>query len=34
MPEEVLAMLFSHLDPVYEIHCALLKEIEQRMAIW
>merc|ERR1719211_495813 len=32
MPEELLSLLFSHLDPIYELHCSFLKDIEQRMA--
>jgi hypothetical protein len=34
MPEELLSLLFSQLDPIYEVHCGLLKEIEHRMATW
>ena len=34
LPEEALALLFMHLDPIYEKHCALLKDIENRMAVW
>ena len=34
MPEEVLTLLFSHVDPIYEAHCRLLKEIENNMASW
>jgi len=34
MPEETLTMLFSHIDPLYELHAAFLKDIEQRMATW
>jgi len=34
MPEELLSLLFSHLDPIYELHCSFLKDIEQRMATW
>ena len=34
LPEEMLSLLFLHLDPIYEVHCGLLKEIEQRMAAW
>ena len=34
LAEEPLLLLFSHLDPIYEVHCSLLREIEQRMAAW
>ncbi|XP_071743916.1 FERM, ARHGEF and pleckstrin domain-containing protein 1 isoform X4 [Lepeophtheirus salmonis] len=34
VPEEIVSLLFSHLDPIYELHCNLLKDIEQRMATW
>lgn len=30
MPEETLTLLFSHIDPLYELHAAFLKDIEQR----
>ena len=34
MPEEVLTLLFNHIDPLYEHHTLLLKDIEHRMAAW
>jgi len=34
MPEEVLALLFNHIDPIYEHHSVLLKDIEHRLAAW
>ena len=34
MPEDLLTLLFSHIDPIYELHCSFLKDIEQRMATW
>jgi len=34
MPDELLALLFAHIDPIYELHCQFLKDIEQRMAAW
>ena len=34
MPEETLTLLFSHIDPLYELHAAFLKDIEGRMATW
>ena len=34
MPEDTLTLLFSHIDPLYELHAAFLKDIEQRMATW
>ena len=32
MPEETLTLLFSHIDPLYELHAAFLKDTEQRVA--
>merc|ERR1719435_144608 len=29
MPEETLTLLFSHIDPLYELHAAFLKDINQ-----
>jgi len=34
MPEDTLTLLFSHIDPLYELHAAFLKDVEQRMATW
>ena len=34
MPDDLLSLLFSQLDPIYELHSLLLKDIEQRMATW
>ncbi len=34
LAEEPLLSLFSHLDPIYEVHCTLLRELEHRMATW
>ena len=34
LSEEPILILFSHLDPIYEVHCSLLRELEQRMATW
>ncbi len=34
LAEEPLLLLFSHLDPIYEVHSSLLRELEQRMAAW
>jgi hypothetical protein len=34
MPEETVSLLFSHIDPLYELHAAFLKDIEQRMLSW
>ena len=34
LPEDLLSLLFSHLDPIYELHCSFLRDIEQRMATW
>jgi len=34
MPEDTLALLFSHIDPIFEIHTSFLADIEQRMSTW
>ncbi len=34
MPEEVLLLLFNHVDPIYEQHSLVLKELEHRLAAW
>ena len=34
MPENLMDLLYSTLDPIYEFHCSFLKEIEQRLAMW
>jgi len=34
LPEPLDHLLFAVLDPIYEFHCAFLKEIEQRLAMW
>nr|XP_015216627.1 PREDICTED: FERM, RhoGEF and pleckstrin domain-containing protein 2 isoform X1 [Lepisosteus oculatus]XP_015216628.1 PREDICTED: FERM, RhoGEF and pleckstrin domain-containing protein 2 isoform X1 [Lepisosteus oculatus]XP_015216629.1 PREDICTED: FERM, RhoGEF and pleckstrin domain-containing protein 2 isoform X1 [Lepisosteus oculatus]XP_015216630.1 PREDICTED: FERM, RhoGEF and pleckstrin domain-containing protein 2 isoform X1 [Lepisosteus oculatus]XP_015216631.1 PREDICTED: FERM, RhoGEF and pleckstr len=34
MPEGLMTLLFSNIDPVYEFHRGFLKEIDQRLALW
>ncbi|XP_007909323.1 FERM, ARHGEF and pleckstrin domain-containing protein 2 isoform X2 [Callorhinchus milii] len=34
MPEGLMTLLFSNIDPIYEYHRGFLKEIEQRLALW
>ncbi|XP_036409653.1 FERM, ARHGEF and pleckstrin domain-containing protein 2-like [Megalops cyprinoides] len=34
MPEGLMNLLFSNIDPVYEFHRGFLKEIDQRLALW
>uniref|UniRef100_UPI00398E9AAE FERM, ARHGEF and pleckstrin domain-containing protein 2 isoform X3 n=1 Tax=Pristiophorus japonicus TaxID=55135 RepID=UPI00398E9AAE len=34
MPEGLMILLFSNIDPIYEFHRGFLKEIEQRLALW
>lgn len=34
MPDDLLELLFSLLEPIYDFHCTFLKEIEQRLSIW
>ncbi|NXL50764.1 FARP2 protein, partial [Podilymbus podiceps] len=34
MPEGLMTLLFSNIDPIYEFHRDFLKEIEQRLSLW
>ncbi|KAJ7986698.1 hypothetical protein DPEC_G00342590 [Dallia pectoralis] len=34
MPECLMTLLFSNIDPIYEFHRSFLKEIDQRLALW
>ncbi|XP_060098091.1 FERM, ARHGEF and pleckstrin domain-containing protein 2 isoform X2 [Heteronotia binoei] len=34
MPEGLLTLFFSNIDPIYEFHRGFLKELEQRLALW
>ncbi|KFW09161.1 FERM, RhoGEF and pleckstrin domain-containing protein 2, partial [Eurypyga helias] len=34
MPEGLMTLLFSNIDPIYEFHRGFLKEIEQRLLLW
>ncbi|XP_046893251.1 FERM, ARHGEF and pleckstrin domain-containing protein 2 [Hypomesus transpacificus] len=34
MPEGLMTLLFSNIDPIYEFHRDFLKEIDQRLALW
>ncbi|XP_037764691.1 FERM, ARHGEF and pleckstrin domain-containing protein 2 isoform X9 [Chelonia mydas] len=34
MPEGLMTLLFSNIDPIYEFHRSFLKEMEQRLALW
>ncbi|XP_030071469.1 FERM, ARHGEF and pleckstrin domain-containing protein 2 isoform X2 [Microcaecilia unicolor] len=34
MPEGLMTLLFSNIDPIYEFHRGFLKQIEQRLALW
>ena len=34
MPDYLSDVLFSTIVPIYEFHCGLLKEIDQRVAVW
>ncbi|XP_074859817.1 FERM, ARHGEF and pleckstrin domain-containing protein 2 isoform X1 [Carettochelys insculpta] len=34
MPEGLMTLLFSNIDPIYEFHRNFLKEMEQRLALW
>ncbi|XP_034989817.1 FERM, ARHGEF and pleckstrin domain-containing protein 2 [Zootoca vivipara] len=34
MPEGLMTLLFSNIDPIYEFHRGFLKELEHRLALW
>ncbi|XP_060775747.1 FERM, ARHGEF and pleckstrin domain-containing protein 2 isoform X2 [Neoarius graeffei] len=34
MPEGLMTLLFSNIDPIYEFHRGFLREIDQRLALW
>lgn len=34
MPADLSALLFSSIDPVYELHRGFLRELERRLALW
>ncbi|XP_014856800.1 PREDICTED: FERM, RhoGEF and pleckstrin domain-containing protein 2 isoform X2 [Poecilia mexicana] len=34
MPEGLMTLLFSTIDPIYEFHRGFLKELDQRLALW
>ncbi|XP_015680017.1 FERM, ARHGEF and pleckstrin domain-containing protein 2 [Protobothrops mucrosquamatus] len=34
MPEGLMTLFFSNIDPIYEFHRGFLKELEQRLALW
>ncbi|XP_029285268.1 FERM, ARHGEF and pleckstrin domain-containing protein 2 isoform X2 [Cottoperca gobio] len=34
MPEGLMTLLFSNIDPIYEFHRDFLKELDQRLALW
>ncbi|KAM5324383.1 FERM, ARHGEF and pleckstrin domain-containing protein 2 isoform 1-T3 [Glossophaga mutica] len=34
MPADLMTLLFSNIDPIYEFHRGFLREVEQRLAFW
>uniref|UniRef100_H2U0E3 FERM, ARHGEF and pleckstrin domain-containing protein 2 n=1 Tax=Takifugu rubripes TaxID=31033 RepID=H2U0E3_TAKRU len=34
MPEGLMTLLFSNIDPIYEFHRDFFKELDQRLALW
>ncbi|XP_029080458.1 FERM, ARHGEF and pleckstrin domain-containing protein 2 isoform X5 [Monodon monoceros] len=34
MPADLMTLLFSNVDPIYEFHRGFLREVEQRLALW
>ena len=34
MPADLMTLLFSNIDPIYDFHRRFLRELEQRLALW
>ena len=34
MPADLMTLLFSNIDPIYEFHRGFLREVEQRLVLW
>ncbi|KAM8787746.1 FERM, ARHGEF and pleckstrin domain-containing protein 2 [Rhynchonycteris naso] len=34
MPADLMTLLFSNIDPIYEFHRGFLREVQQRLALW
>uniref|UniRef100_A0A803T173 FERM, ARHGEF and pleckstrin domain-containing protein 2 n=1 Tax=Anolis carolinensis TaxID=28377 RepID=A0A803T173_ANOCA len=34
MPDGLMSLFFSNIDPIYEFHSGFLKELEQRLVLW
>ena len=34
LPTKVMNFLFDNIDPLYDFHCSLLEELEERMVLW
>jgi len=34
MSDYLMQMLFGSIVPIYDFHCGLLKELDQRLAVW
>ncbi|XP_052492719.1 FERM, ARHGEF and pleckstrin domain-containing protein 2 isoform X2 [Budorcas taxicolor] len=34
MPADLMTLLFSNIDPIYEFHRSFLREVEQRLVLW
>lgn len=34
MPADLMTLVFSNIDPIYEFHRSFLHEVEQRLALW
>jgi len=34
MSDYLMDMLFGSIVPIYDFHCGLLKELDQRLAVW
>nr|XP_035937745.1 FERM, ARHGEF and pleckstrin domain-containing protein 2 isoform X6 [Halichoerus grypus] len=34
MPADLMTLLFSNIDPIYEFHRGFLREVEQRLTLW
>lgn len=34
LPESLLKLLYDNIDPLYDFHCSLLAELEERVNLW
>ena len=34
LPERLMKLLYDNIDPLYDFHCSLLAELEERINLW